>query len=49
MTDWNNLFTREKQFYLDRAKEYLDKGLYQGFNVEELAVIIYKNERKHLQ
>jgi hypothetical protein len=48
MIKWDSLFQSEKQVYLDRAKQYLQRGQYQGFDVEELAIFIYESERKGL-
>ena len=45
MDDWNNLYPGEKQKLLDRAKDYLDKGFYQGFSIEELAILLHKKSK----
>jgi hypothetical protein len=40
--DWNVLSQNEKQKYLDRAKDAIEKGFYVGYSLEELAKVIYK-------
>ena len=40
--DWHVLSDKEKQKYLDRAKDAIEKGVYVGYSIEELAKVIYE-------
>jgi hypothetical protein len=44
MIQWENVSQKEKETYMKRSKEYVEKGYYQGFTEEELAIFLYRNK-----
>jgi len=46
MIEWEILFEAEKKSYRNRAEEYIQKGIYQGYEIEELAIMIYTMENE---
>ena len=45
--DWNVLSEKEKRKFLDRAKFALEKGVYVGYSLEELAKAIYEAHERN--
>lgn len=45
MINWKDKPEKEKKEFLERAREYIESGQYVGFDVEELAEILY--EKSH--
>lgn len=47
MMNWNILPEKQKAQFLERAKYFIEKGYYVGFNEEELAKMLYDSHQKN--